>query len=296
MTRWLAETIAQHPTHALLAALATALLSFLIIPAAILCAAIIATITLTYNTRTAAMLLLMTGVVIAVSAPFMPSRPGLEIPVALLLLAPTALCAKVLDLSRSLALTITLATLLAWLGALAIQLISGDATAWWQVWLEQALAGVPDASMDGFRAEGILPIFNGLVATLFGLAVSAAVLLGRWLQTLAAKPGRFAGEFQQLRLTRMLPVVMSLILAVSYLFTESLFGQFLLIFLLPFYFQGLAVLHATVGEHPRKAVLLMPPYLLLIFIPQFVYTGMALAGLSDLFFNFRKIMPPPPAS
>ncbi len=294
MFQWFADYIAKSPWQALAAALAAGLLALALIPVTILCSAIVALALLRFPANTGILVAAGTFAVIAALTPFIPARPGMEIPILLLLIPPVALCAKVLELTRSVALALTLATLIGWLTALSIQLISGDSGQWWSAWLETALVNVPDASMDGFRAEGILPLFNGLVATLYAVAIIVSLLLGRWLQALAVYPGGFAGEFQQVRLTKALPVAMTLILVITYFANGVLFNQFLLIFLTPYFFQGLAVLHATVGDHQRKELLLLPPYLLLFFMPQYVFAGMALVGFSDLFLNFRKVTPPPP--
>ena len=69
----------------------------------------------------------------------------------------------------------------------------------------------------------------------------------------------------------------------------TLLYDLLLVAVLPFFFQGLAVLqHGAVKKRLNKFLTLLP-YILLLLMPQFVIVGCACLGGVDMLFNFRKL-------
>jgi len=203
-------------------------------------------------------------------------------------MVPVVLCAKTLELTESQSLSILVAVICAVILALTIQLVSGDAVQWWADWLKVAVTGVKNATYQGFAESGTLNLMNGLVAMMLVFAAVLTVFIGRWLQAILYNPGGFRNEFILIRFSFLVLAGMVVILLVTAVINESLFKDFILIFTVPFFFQGMSVLHYTVNAMGRSQSYLWPPYLLLIFFPQYVIVGMAGVGLVDIFLNFRK--------
>lgn len=216
------------------------------------------------------------------------SRPGFDFPVALLLLLPAYFGAKVLRVGESQGLAIVALTACAALFAIAVQVLSGDAQQWWSDWLKIAVQGVPGASYEDFGTN-IMPAINGLIALLLGLLSSACLLSARWLQALLFNPGGFGREFRVLVLPSRLAVIMLALLPVAAIISLDLFYDLLLVAVMPFFFQGLAVLQHGAEKKRLNSFLMSLPYILLLFMPQFVIVGCACLGGVDLFVNFRKL-------
>lgn len=239
--------------------------------------------------KTQGIVVLLGTVLLTVAVSFLvESRPGFDFPVALLLLLPASLGALALRASESQALAIAAIAACAALFAFAVQLFSGNAEMWWDEWLRTAVQGVPGASYEDF-GDAVLPAFNGLIALLLGLLSSACLLWGRWLQAVLFNPEGFGREFRVLTLPAWVLSAMLAVLAVAALIRLTLLYDLLLVAVLPLFFQGLAVLqHGAVKKRLNKFLTLLP-YILLLFMPQFVIVGCACLGGVDVLFNFRKL-------
>jgi hypothetical protein len=216
------------------------------------------------------------------------SRPGFDYPVALLLIFPAYLGAKVLRARESQGLAIASTTACSVLFAFAVQLLSGDAVQWWSEWLKIAVQGVPGATYEGFQGS-VMPVINGLVAMFLGLLSGVCLFWARWLQAELFNPGGFGREFRELSLPAWVVTVMLAVLTLAAAIRLTLLYDMLVIAIMPFFFQGLAVLqHGAVKKRLNKFLTALP-YLLLLFMPQFVIVGCACLGGVDIFFNFRKL-------
>ncbi|CCE23164.1 hypothetical protein [Methylotuvimicrobium alcaliphilum] len=286
--RALANFVMQGPYQALVAACILGALSQFVLPLALFCCGIIALCVLSRSDSYWLIVLIGTALVVYVSSLFVESRPGLETPVVLFLLVPLAASAKVLRVTQSQSLAIMVAAVFAALLAVSIQVVSGDAAQWWASWLEGAVEGVKGATYQGFEADGTLRLMNGLVAMMFGFAVTSSLLIGRWMQAALYNPGGFAEEFYRVRYPIYALGVLGVVLIVTALFSEALLYDLLLVFMMPFFFHGMAVLHCTVDVSERSKNYLLPPYLLLFVMPQYAIVGMAFLGMADIFLNFRK--------
>ncbi|MGR9051488.1 MAG: hypothetical protein ACU84J_02450 [Gammaproteobacteria bacterium] len=284
----LAELAMRNYFYALALAGLLGLLSQFFFPLALLSNALIALYVLSRRNAEWLLLWLGTSALVYSSSFVVTANPGFEIPVTLLLALPVLLCAKALALTESQSLSILLAVFCAVMLALSIQLVSGDAVQWWTDWLKRAVAGVNNARFEGFAPDKTLPLVNGLVAMLLVFFTVLTVFIARWMQAGLFNPGGFAEEFRHIKFPFSVVAVLAVILLVTGVVNENLFKDFLLIFSVPFFFQGMSVLHFTVDRMGRGQSLLWPPYLLLVFLPQYVIVGMACVGLADVFVNFRK--------
>jgi len=231
-----------------------------------------------------------TAAITLLAGMFLQTRPGLNYPVLLFLLPPVYLGAWLLRVYAEQGIALTAIALCAAVAALGVEIFSGDAVTWWGEWLKMAIRNVPDASYEGFEVNNSLVFVNGLAAMLLGMAGSGALLLGRWLQALLYNPGGFRDEFQTLRIpTWVAPawIVVTIILGAiksNFAYDLGLVGAML------YFFQGMAILHYSAARAENGRYYLIPPYVLLFIMPQFVIVGFACVGLTDPLINYRKFV------
>lgn len=233
------------------------------------------------------------GMVIAVlltavvGAYLIPGRPGLEMPLVLMLTPLVAIAAMRL---RDHGLGQALAILTGMLSGCVIMIewISGNAMQFWQRWLERAIKGVPGAGLQGFEDDGTLMIMSGLVACLLGMVSFASILLGYWMQRMLEGKSDFSAAYQSLALpyvsNLMLPV---LIIAAGFWKTEVQ-KDLLVLISFPYAFVGLAVLHMVVERARWPWFLVVPPYMGIALFPVATMVMMATLGACDTLFHLRK--------
>jgi hypothetical protein len=171
---------------------------------------------------------------------------------------------------------------------LGMHIVVGDVVAFWRDWLQRAVTGVPGATVRGFEENDTLRLMNGFLGFLYGLSAMIGLLGGRWLQALAYNPGGFGPEFRRLGLSKLV-----LALAVAVVWAASFWDQVLasdlfIVGVLLYFFVGLAMVHAIVANRSLSWGWLVPVYLLLVYMPPFAISGLALLGATDAFVDFRS--------
>jgi hypothetical protein len=264
-------------------------LSLYFLPAASISAAAIGLVGLRLGAGRGVLLALAVAVPVAVCGYLLPPRPGLELPL-LALLGPLALgAAAVLSRDGRQGPPLLLIGAACMAGAIAIELISGDATAFWKSWLEHAVKGVRGATVQGFEKNGTLALMNGLMAFLVGAIAFLTLLLARWWQSLLYNPDQFGPEFQRLQLPRTALAAAAALLVIAHFWRPALQMHLLLVGIMMYAFQGLAVVHGVVAQRGIGWTGWLPPYLALVFVPQFGVVGLAVVGAVDALANFRRL-------
>ncbi len=264
-------------------------LAQLLLPLAVFSSAIVSLYLLRKGGQAGLWFALLTASVIYGLSVLIPGKPGLEFPVALMILPAAFICSWVLRASASQGLVVTAAGLFSAIMAIGIQIYSGDAVAFWQAWLQVAVQGVKGATVSGFEDNGTLQIMNGLMAMLFGTATLLSVLLARWMQSLVYNPGGFQSEFQQMRIPAKILLILLFAGIMFFVLQRNIMLDLLLIAAMMYCFQGLAIFHYTTRKKGYGSAYLLPPYLLLLLMPQFAVVGLACVGASDAFLNYRKL-------
>ncbi len=258
------------------------------VPMVIVSAAVIALVTLRNGWVEGAFVLLAAAVITWGVFMTLPPRPGFPFPLAFALWLPVIVAAEVLrrTYSQGYALLAVAAFMFAYVAV--VHSLTGDVVAFWEQWLQQAVANVKGATVEGFKRDGTLRLFNGLVAMLYSASVVSALLLGRWLQAILYYPGGFQKEFCELRLPRMMLLGAVLLVWAAGYVNKILMVDLLMVAMMIYLFQGLAVLHGMLVKQGLTGFLMVPVYGLLIFMPQYGVMGLALLGAIDTFIDFRR--------
>ncbi|KXJ41172.1 MAG: hypothetical protein AXA67_06395 [Methylothermaceae bacteria B42] len=258
------------------------------VPMVILSAAVIALVTLRNGWLEGIVIFIAAAVVTLGIFMALPPRPGFPFPLAIVLWPPVMVAAEVLrrTYSQGFALLAVAAFMLAYVAV--VHSLTGDVVAFWEQWLQQAVANVKGATVEGFKHDGTLRLFNGLVAMLYTASVVSALLLARWWQAILYNPGGFQKEFCQLRLPRSMLLGAVLLIWLAGTVNKILMVDLLMVAMMIYLFQGLAVLHGMLVKQGLTGFLMVPVYGLLLFMPQYGVMGLALLGAIDTFIDFRR--------
>jgi hypothetical protein len=148
-----------------------------------------------------------------------------------------------------------------------------------------------------FLDDAQVALYGGLMhtalLTLMFTGFAAMLLLGRSWQAGLYNPGGFRQEFHALALPRWLSPLGALVALSALFFAQPAHGGGLLqdavvIFVMMFSVQGLAVLHASYAMRALGRGWLVGTYVLLGFVPQFVMPILATTGIADMVIDFRR--------
>lgn len=260
-------------------------------PLSILAGAVIGLVILRHGWLEGLIVMIVTGVVIVFLFPLFPPRPALTFPIIIALFIPVYVCSLVLRKTESQgSLLLAVGGFVAFF-IVAMHMTVGDVVEWWQNWLIEAIKGVPGATLEGFESENTIRLMNGFMSMLFGIILMLTILLARWWQSLLYNPGGFAKEFRELTLPRLLlPAAVAIIILADSV-NRVLMSDLFICVLMIYFFQGLAVIHDVLTQRPNTRWWIAFLYICLIFIPQYIITGLALLGVVDGIVKFRKMKP-----
>ena len=212
---------------------------------------------------------------------------------ALLSWIPIWLIATVLRHSRSQGTALTVAGLVLAVAIVVVRILIGEPTVWWTVVLEEFFSWLTESGDWAPFIDRIAPFMTGIVAAgaLLGLVVT--LLLARWWHAVLDRPGGFGEEFRALRLPSVSGYVVLILAAVAWFATgwiSHLASEWLMILLVLFGLQGLALVHWVVKVRNASVAWLVGLYVALAIMPQpasEVVLVLALAGLSDTWLDYR---------
>lgn len=219
------------------------------------------------------------------------------------LLLPLWILALVLRHTLSLAATLKVSLLMATLALLGCALYVGDLTVWGRALLEEAMTPfLEQAQLDNEQVgmkqvlaylDQLAPIALGLLVASSLMTVLLSLLLGRWWQAILFNPGGFRQEFQELRLGQPLALVASLAFAAVWLLKLPVLTNLVLLIIVIYAFQGIALLHGIVNKARLNRFWLVGFYALIFFIPLYVLLLLCLVGFIDAWLDFRARLKPP---
>ncbi len=198
-------------------------------------------------------------------------------------------------LGGSLALTVQAATALGLAVALGLHVALDEPAAFWRATLEAWLGPAFGRATGGADLERLLDqvaaLMTGGVAASMVLTLVLGLLLGRYWQALLYNPGGLGAEFRGLNLGRRAGAVGLAVAAGAALTAQPLLDYFALVLVIPFLFQGLALVHALVARTGVSRLWLAGFYALMAIALPHVLALVSLAGLADTWLDFRARLP-----
>ncbi len=182
--------------------------------------------------------------------------------------------------------------------ALAMRVKYPDVQVFWRERLSALTAMVEAEGGTFLTAEQIdlySKLMHGASVALIYLALAGMLLLGRAWQAGLYNPGGFRSEFHTLRLPGWISP-MGAVAALSSLLLSladragGLADDAIIVLLLMFAMQGLAVVHAVSAAKAMARLWLVGLYALMILVPQLVMPLLATAGIADRIVDFRRRM------
>jgi hypothetical protein len=147
--------------------------------------------------------------------------------------------------------------------------------------------GVPQPEIDRLLPQ-MANLMTGLLAVSWVLTLILSLMLGRSMQASLYNPGGFASEFRELRLGQW-PAIAGVVLLILVSLTHmAYFAEALMLVLLLYFFQGLAVAHGLANKLNWPPFVLVILYLLLLFVFVPMTVMVSAFGLIDSFADFRK--------
>lgn len=184
--------------------------------------------------------------------------------------------------------------------AVAMRLLHPDVVAYWRERLEALTALVKSEggmSLTGDQLTIVASVMHESTLVMFTALLAATLLTGRAWQAALYNPGGFRQEFHALKLPRQLsPIAAIVALAAMLRMAEGSYAGIandgVLLLVLLFAFQGLAVTHARASARGWRRAWLAALYALLVLMPLLVGTVLALLGIADMLADFRRLGPP----
>jgi len=205
----------------------------------------------------------------------------------------------VLGYTRSLALSLLAAGGVGIVLVIGTYLVLADPALWWQEMIEPLLATIteqPGWQLSETETQSLLVslsgMMTGLIAAGFSLNIILGLLIGRAWQAKLYNPGSFASEFTQLKLGKPAAIVttISMVASISSLGESwAILQDCLPVMLAVFAMQGLSVIHAIVRQQQKHKFWLVAVYVLLIVILPQMMVFLAMIGVLEQWFNFRRL-------
>jgi len=226
----------------------------------------------------------------------MPMMAGVY---AVMVWLPAWLLAAILLHSRSLALAMKVGALLGIGVVLAVYAVIPDpAGLWYEHFTQQVLPIMEQAGVVLNKAPDFETQLREAAKIMTGTTVAFSVL-GMWLSLLIARswqavlyrPEGFREEFRSLKLGQQSALFVALV-ALLATFTEGMLNELamntLMVLLMLFMFQGLAVSHSLINQYQQSRAWIVGMYLVLVFTLPHGLVLFAMMGWLDNGFDFRK--------
>jgi len=208
------------------------------------------------------------------------------------------LLALVLYQSRSLALTLLIIALLGGTIVVAVYVLFEAPAQWWYShvieqllpMMQQAGMEIPDQAAFEANMRDASRIMTGTLAAFISFGLTMSLLIARWWQSEVTRPGAFGEEYRNLRLGSVAAVTTALLVMSAWI-TSGGFGEMtsnlLIVAVVLFMFQGLALGHAVVKQLGTNQVWLVLMYVVIVFTMPYGLLFTAVLGVLDNWFDFR---------
>jgi len=298
--RALAKLAMQGHSQAVMLVSGLAILSLLFPPLSVFSSAVVGLITLRKGAGAGVLLLILATIASGILSQLALGSYGPVIGFGLLLWVPVWLITALLRFSRSLGFALLGGLVLGLVVVAGQYLQVEDPVAYWREMLEpftQSLveAQVLDSLQQPILVDAMAKWMPGVLAAGFLLQSMASTFLARWWQATLYNPGGFRSEFHELRLPRALTIVTILAMAMVLVLGEE--GELVLLYVVTVLFvgwslHGLSLVHSIVGKFKASSGWIVGIYLLLLFAMIHTVVVLAIAGMTDAWFDFRARLQP----
>jgi hypothetical protein len=298
--RAIAAFIMRGRLQAILVAAGLALLGGLFPPGWLLSGGVVGLVTLAQGPREGMLNAFAATSIVVLLSGVLALQPAMQAAgiFALLWLPIVWLLALVLYQSRSLALTLLITALLG--GAIVVVvyvLFEAPAQWWYSHVIEQLLPMMKQAGMEipdqaAFEADmrDASRIMTGTLAAIISFGLAVSLLIARWWQSEVTRPGAFGDEYRNLRLGATAAVITALLVVPAWI-TNGGFAEMtsnlLIVALVLFMFQGLALGHAVVKQFGNNPAWLVVMYVVMVFSMPYGLLFVAVLGVLDNWVDFR---------
>lgn len=201
---------------------------------------------------------------------------------------PVLLLAVLLLGSRSLALTVQVAVIVAAVAMLVFYIVVDDPVAFWQPYMDTMAEIVRQNNLQLNLELLTAEVMTVSAALAFWMLYTVGLLLGYALyRRLPGETGEF-GRFRDLNLGRVIAVVMALTSLLAFVVDAAWLQNLAFMLFVVFWVQGLSIVHwmHSQGALPLAAVIAV--YALLPFLQVLLLTALAVLGYTDAWFGFRR--------
>jgi hypothetical protein len=292
--RGLAAFVMRSRAQAILAATAFALLSLVLPPSSYLTGGVVALVTLRLGWREGLLVLAGTGAATALAVGLAFGNPLPAVAVFGLLWVPVWLLGEALRRTAAQGPVLSAGAVAAAALVLLTYLVLGSPAEWWRSFLDRTL--VATLAEQGLVVppevvERVSRVMTGVVASASLLGGSLSLLIGRWWQSLLYNPGGFGTEFRVLRVDRRIgvaTVALLIALALGEGVVSAVAAELVLVALVIYTLQGLAVAHAFFQARRSGGVWLGGVYATLLLLWPYPLIALGLVGLTDSWADFRS--------
>jgi len=288
----LARYALKSPFHAATVVGLLAVLSLFVPLVSILSGALVGLIILTQGIAPGTRALLISLVGITVVSYLVTQSPMLGITIGLVQWIPMVLLAEVLRRSRSLSITLVVGMIASLLVVLAQYVWWPDIDQLWSQILQQMFNGVEQPGIDKSQLDqGISQLVHLMTLVLVAVMYSTFIgtlMAARWFQARLTEQSAFRDEFYRLKLGKSAALATLLVAAASFAIDRDWLYAMLMVMLMTFLYQGLAVLHRWTSTGKQKGWLVLL-YILMVIFPQ-VLAAVAILGIIDNWADFRAKM------
>lgn len=298
--RAIAAFIMRGRLQAIIVAAGMALLGGLFPPGWLLSGGVVGLVTLVQGPREGMLNAFAATSIVVLLSGVLALQPALQAAgIFVLLWLPIVwLLALVLYQSRSLALTLLITAVLGGAIVMAVYaLVDAPAQWWYSHVIEQLLPMMKQAGMEipdqaAFEADmrDASRIMTGTLAAIISFGLAVSLLIARWWQSEVTRPGAFGDEYRNLRLGATAAVITALLVVPAWI-TNGGFAEItsnlLIVALVLFMFQGLALGHAVVKQFGNNPAWLVVMYVVIVFSMPYGLLFAAVLGVLDNWFDFR---------
>jgi len=156
--------------------------------------------------------------------------------------------------------------------------------------MKQAGMEIPDQAAFEADMRDASRVMTGTLAAIISFGLAVSLLIARWWQSEVTRPGAFGDEYRNLRLGATAAVI-AVLLVVPAWFSGDGFAEMtsnlLIVAVVLFMFQGLALGHAAIKQLGNNPAWLVVMYVVIVFSMPYGLLFAAVLGVLDNWFDFR---------